>query len=658
MVGMKYKPPVTLLLLLLLITATLAAYWPVTTYPFLELDDNIYVTKNHHVRSGITIEGIKAAFSFTTASEKVYYHPLSILSHMLDVQLFGLKPTAHHLMNVIYHILNSILLFFFLKQATGAVYRSAMVAILFALHPLNVESVAWIAERKNLISTGFWFLSCLAYVHYSRRSTIRNYIPVFVGMLLGLLAKPMLVTLPFAFLLMDFWPLKRIQFSVSDISPRLVKAGLSPTLIHSIAILLKEKIPLFLLSAAWVYIATLSAEKAGQIISTQVFPLTLRIQNALYSYFAYILKIFFPFDLAVFYPFPAQAYPVWQLLGALLFVLLITSSIIGLIRSAPYLFTGWCWFLGTLVPVLGIKQQGLWPAMADRWTYLPAVGIFIMIAWGLHQIYSKTRSPQQILLPLAILSLLFMAFQTRIQLGFWKDDLSLAGHSLKVTRQNHVAHHLLGLALLAKDQKTEGIKHVYEAVKIGPQYNTPRITLGGILAESGKPEQAIEQLQIALRINPNVALAHNNLGVAYKKMGKLDRAGECFEKALQLDPYFTDAHNNIANILKMQKRLDEALQFYQRALRIDNGIPEIHNNIGNTFLALHRLEEAITHYRQAIQISPNQPVFYANLAEALLNKGDISGAISNYLIAEKYAPDNLSIQKRLDELKLLQNQTH
>ncbi len=650
----KSFPKKSTIALLFLIVITGAVYWPVSNYPFLRLDDNVYVTENFHVRSGINKESVAAAFRFTNPGEQVYYHPLTMLSHMLDVQLFGLNPSGHHLTNVAIHLINVALLFLFLHWSTGSSLGSIMAATFFALHPVNVESVAWIAERKNLLSTTFWLLSCCAYTAYGRRPHLLRYLPVFLLMLLGLLAKPMLVTLPFALLLLDFWPLQRVRLRQPASDREAEAEGVYPkTFIGLNYKLVLEKLPLMVLSVLWVYLASLSAQQSGMVISTQAIPICLRLQNAVYSYFAYLQKLFFPFNLAIFYPFPQEMYPLWEIAGVLLLLLLVTFLAVSRARTAAFWMTGWLWYLGTLVPVLGLKQQGLWPAMADRWLYLPAMGIFIIIAWGIHRTMTDDKAHARIVQGMVMGVVLIMAVLTRNQLINWKDDLRISRQALESTTQNSVAQHLYGLALIDRKQTEKGLQHIDEALKISPFYNTARINLGGILAEQGDYEKAIENLNIALKINPNLALVHNNLGVTFKKMGRLDDAVASFSKAVSLDPYFAGAYNNLANTLKRKGRFGEAVQNYRRALQINNDIPEIHNNIANAYQSLHQPDQAIAHYREAIRLSPRQPVFYINLGETLYGEGDLAGAISNYEAALRLIPNDRATRDRFQTLQRL-----
>ncbi|MBC2695325.1 MAG: hypothetical protein HF982_08645, partial [Desulfobacteraceae bacterium] len=339
------------LICLFLVIATLAVYWQINYHEFINFDDSLYILQNKQVQKGLTSESISWAFSFTDIA---YWHPLTWLSHMLDCQIYGLIPGMHHRTNLILHIVNSILLFFVFQKMTGALWRSAFVATLFALHPLNVESVAWVAERKNVLSTFFWMLTMLAYVHYTTRPGLYRYLLTLLFLMLGLMAKPMLVTLPFVLLLLDYWPLERLR-------------NQSPFN------LILEKIPFFAFSAVSVYISSLSVKYYGIVVSTELVPMQIRIANALVSYVKYIEKMIWPKNLAIFYPFP-DTLPIWQILGAGLFLASISFLVFLNLRKKPYLCMGWLWFLGTLIPVIGLKQAGLWPAMADRWAYVPFVG--------------------------------------------------------------------------------------------------------------------------------------------------------------------------------------------------------------------------------------------------------------------------------------------
>ncbi len=363
---------------LFLVLLTLGVYWQVRDHEFISFDDNTYITENRHVKTGLTQENILWAFRFSDKGG-TYWHPLTWLSHMTDCHFYGLNPGMHHTTNLLFHIANTILLFLLFKRMTGALWQSAFVAALFALHPLNTDSVAWVAERKNVLSTFFWILTMLAYVRYTEHPGFFRYMTMFLSFVLGLLSKPMLVTLPCVLLLLDYWPLKR--FLISDCRfPIESKNEMSPAQTGDRkSKVLWEKLPLFALSAASVCLSSLSLQRYKNIIFPESVLMTLRIENALVSYVRYILKMICPQNLAFYYPYP-DSLPTWQSLGAAILLVIISYLTIRAFRSMPYLITGWLWYLGTLVPVSGLIQAGLWPATADRWAYVPLIGLFIMIA--------------------------------------------------------------------------------------------------------------------------------------------------------------------------------------------------------------------------------------------------------------------------------------
>ncbi|HPA77006.1 MAG TPA: hypothetical protein PK888_14465, partial [Deltaproteobacteria bacterium] len=420
----------TALITLFIGVCTAAAYWQVSDHSFINFDDNIYVTANSHVQQGITAQGVSWALRM---GEGPYWHPLTWLSHMLDVELFGLDAGMHHLMNLLFHVLNVVLLFTALRMATGSPWRSAFVAALFALHPVNVDTVAWVAERKNLLSTSFWMLTTIAYVHYARRPSIPRYCTVVLAFVLGLLAKPMLVTMPFVLLLFDFWPLSRIAAV-----PGLKTGDTSQFGEAEISRLVAEKLPLLGFALLSVAVSSMSMKAGGMIVTRELVPLSIRVKNALVSYPMYLGKLFWPADLTFFYPYP-EAVPMWQVAGALLVVLAITLAAAWSFRRAPWFIVGWLWFLGTLVPVLGLVQGGLWPAFAERWAYVPYVGIFMIVAWGGTHFIGRARIPR-IALPAAagmvIAACMVLTWQ---QVRVWKDDFTLFSHGVAVNPDNYVA---------------------------------------------------------------------------------------------------------------------------------------------------------------------------------------------------------------------------
>ncbi|MDP3283854.1 MAG: tetratricopeptide repeat protein, partial [Desulfobacterales bacterium] len=521
-------------------------YGRVVTYDFINFDDNLYVTANQNVQSGITSKSIIWAFSF---NEVAYWHPLPLISHMIDCRLFGLNPGKHHLVNLIFHILNSILLFIILKQATGALWRSAIVALLFAIHPINVESVAWIAERKNVLSTFFWMLTMVAYVFYTKRPAVYRYLMVMFFFVLGLLSKPMLVTLPFVLLLFDYWPLERITL------------GSEKGVVSKIIL---EKVPLIILSLISVFISSFSLKYARLFVSQESVPFDLRIANAFVSYLKYIAKTVWPQNLAIYYPFPSVI-PLWHIIGSVIFILAVSAFALSAAKKKGYIFTGWFWYAGTLLPVIGIVQGGLWPAMADRWAYIPVAGFLIMLIWGLHELFVERFKIRKLLLystGMACLSI--MVSVAYLQVGYWKNSYTLYKHALEVTGGSDLVHNNMGSYLLRQGsyllkqgRLNEAKHHFSEALVINPRYEEALNNIGIIFYSEGKYHEAIDYYLKALKVNPEFTDAHNNLGVAMISIGKTDDAIYHFKKALIINPEYGGAFENLKKALKLKTGSDK-----------------------------------------------------------------------------------------------------
>ena len=443
---------------LFLVIGILAVYWQVGNHEFVNYDDKDYITENQHVQAGLTLKSIAWAFTSTYASN---WHPLTWLSHMLDCEIYGLNPRGHHFTNVFFHILNSILLFLIFKRMTGAFWKSAFVAALFAIHPLHVESVAWAAERKDVLSTFFCMLTMGAYILYVENQGIKKYLLTVLLFTLGLMAKPMLITLPFVLLLLDYWPLGRFNKR----SPALQ--------------LIWEKIPLFVLTAVSSIVTFLVQQKA--MSSLEVFPITARIFNALVSYLSYIVKMIWPFHLAIFYPYPGMP-PVWQIAGACLLLVFISCIAIRTVRRYPYFAVGWLWYLGTLVPVIGLVQVGL-QSMADRYTYIPLTGIFIIIAWGIPDLIAKWRYKKIGLFITTTTLISILMICTWSQVGCWRNSITLFSHAINVTENNSVAHNNLGSAFADQGKASETIKHYAEALRIDPMYADAHYNLGNAFTQ-------------------------------------------------------------------------------------------------------------------------------------------------------------------------------
>jgi protein O-mannosyl-transferase len=541
-----------------LIVLTLALFGTALPRTFINYDDDVYVTGNPHVRQGVTGSSIVWAFTTTEASN---WHPVTWLSHMLDVQLYGLDAVGHHWTSLFLHAANTALLFFVLRRMTGALWRSALAAALFALHPLHVESFAWVAERKDVLSTLFWLLTVAAWTRYLDRTTPARYAVVLALFALGLMSKPMLVTLPFTLLLLDVWPLRRWTASWAG--------------------LVREKAPLFAMSAASCVATAIAQRRGGALQGFEHFPLPDRLANAIASCGAYLGKTVWPASLAVFYPHPHLGVMTWRVAVSLLAIGGITALALRTYRTAPFLAVGWLWYLGTLVPVIGLVQVG-GQGMADRYTYVPLIGIFVAVAWGLDLVAERSRFLRSAVAVAACAWLVALAVVARVQLGTWADRETLFRHALAVTSDNWLAHH----------------------------------NLGTILFNQGKPEDAVVQLTECLRIQPNYTEAHYNLGLALEKLGRHSEAIAEFERALALRPTFGKAHNNLAIILAGQGRTDEAIGHLREAIRIDPSAEKAYFNLGNVLLQTGRAAEAAEALEQAIQLEPDDAAAAESLREA------------------------------------------
>jgi protein O-mannosyl-transferase len=504
-----------------LAAVTLAVFWRAGGGAFINYDDPVYVTNNLHVQGGITWESVRWAFSTMHATN---WHPLTWLSHMIDCRLYGLDPRGHHLTSVGIHVANTLLLFLLFDRMTGATWRSAFVAALFALHPLHVESVAWIAERKDVLSAFFWFLTMLLYAGYVRNRTASRYLPVVICFAVGLMAKPMLVTLPCVLLLMDYWPLGRF--------------GRTP-----VSALLSEKLPLFALAGLSSLVTFYAQRTGGSVLSLDQVSFPVRVANALVAWLAYIGKMIWPARLAVIYPLD-PAMPLWPALPAGLALAAVTLVTWRGARRRPYLLTGWLWYLGTLVPVIGLVQVGV-QSMADRYTYIPLVGLFVMIAWGVPELAAGWRY-RQAALPVAAGTLLgVLSVATWRQLGYWRDDFTLFSRALRVTRNNYVAQNEVGVALARMGIPDEAAAHFRESLRIRPDFPDAHYNWGVALLGEGKLDPAIAQFTEALRYRPDSADGHNNLGIALYQEGKLDEAIAQFTEALRIAPGHASARANL-----------------------------------------------------------------------------------------------------------------
>ncbi len=567
---------------LLLALATIATYWQVTGHDFISYDDLEYVTGNPHVQDGFTPGSFVWAFGTTHTAN---WHPLTWLSHLLDIQLYGMNPRGHHVSGLLLHVTNAILLFAVFRRMTGAVWPSAFVAAFFALHPLHVESVAWVAERKDVLSALFWMLSLWSYVRYVERPGPKRYLAVVAFFFLGLLSKPMVVSLPFVLLLLDYWPLGRLR------------AGLAGG-----RQLVLEKVPLFALAAVVGVVTFLAQQGGGTVRSLAAHPIPARIANALLSYVFYLGQMIWPIDLAVFYPYP-RGFPWWQVLVAGLLLALLSLFSVRLSGRAPYVIVGWLWYLGTLVPVIGLVQVGA-QARADRYTYLPLIGISLALAWGVPALVARWRYRNISLAVVASAVLAALAVTSAMQVRHWADSEKLFEHALRATRDNDIAHYNLGLGLASQGRTFEAIDHFLAAVRIDPRFADAHNNLGNALEHQGRTAEAIRHYEEALRIDPAMASAHYNLGLALARRGDTIRAIVHFNEALRIRPAYAQAHNNLGIVLIDLGRTTAAIDHFTEALRIDPDSATAHYNLGVVLASQGKHEQAIAHFAEALRIDP------------------------------------------------------
>jgi len=587
-------------LCLALAAITFAVFGQTLHHQFIDFDDNEYVYDNPMVSQGLTSKGIVWAFSRFHSSN---WHALTWLSHMLDCQLYGLNPGGHHLTNVLLHTATVIVLFLVLQQMTGAIWRSAFVAAVFAIHPLRVESVAWVAERKDVLSGLFFVLAIGAYVRYVRHpGSWGSYGLVMLLFVLGLLSKPMLVTLPLILLLLDYWPLRRLES-------------------RKLSGLVMEKLPLFAISAAACAVTLLAQHKA--IHSNAALPPLMRCLNAVMACMIYLRQMFWPVGLSVFYPYPRDGLSLWELITAGTLVVGLSAAVVWWRRKRPWILMGWLWYLVMLLPVLGIVQVGA-QAHADRYTYLPQIGIYMALTWVVAEWGAKGQTNRLVfggLMASVIAVLMFCAWK---QTAYWKDSETLWYHALACTTRNDMAHLNLGHALLQEGKVDEAIAHYQIALEISPGYPEAHNDLGSALRKTGKVDEAIAHFEQALQTRPDFAEAHNNLGNALGQEGKADEAIAQYQQALQIKPDFAEAHHDLGNELTKTGRVDDAITQYEQAVEIKPDFATAHYNLGNLLAQKGRTAEAITHFQKALQIEPDNPSIQNNLAWLLATSAEAS----------------------------------
>ncbi len=594
-----------LLILLGLAVMTFAIYAQVIGHQFITLDDDAYIKGNVMVNRGVTLAGVAWAFS---TFDQGNWHPLTWIAHMMDSQLFGMNAGGHLLVNALIHIANTLLVFWFLFRTTHARWPSALAAALFALHPLHVESVAWAAERKDTLSTFFGLLSLIAYVRYAKGPSIRRYTWVAITLVLGLLAKPMLVTWPFVMLLLDYWPLRRF-----DLTPRKeMGTKLWP--------LLREKFPLFALVAASAVITTIAQSHGGAVRTFQDFPIALRLTNALVSYVKYLLLTFWPNDLGVYYPYTTSGTPAWQIICAAFLLIGITALCFFQRKIRPYLVVGWLWFLGALVPVIGIVQVG-GQTMADRYFYIPSIGLFIVIAFGLADIAERRHLAPSLSAAVASGILLALAILTNAQIHRWSNSFTLFKHTLAVTPPNLIIENNLGSALSRSGLHDEAGAHFEKALQIIPAhydsllYDT-LLNMGITRFYQNRLPEAIEYCQSALRVRPDAPKAHDLLGMALAMQGHGEAALDEMRHAAELAPNDADIQKDLGVTLARLGRIPESIDHFHEALRLNPYNASAHNNLGLSLLQSGKPGESIPEFEAALRLNPELQGAADNLRRA------------------------------------------
>jgi tetratricopeptide (TPR) repeat protein len=650
---------------LALAVAVLAVYgrsWS-GQFHFVNFDDDQYVTGNSRVRGGLTADGVVWAL---TTLDAYNWHPLTWLSLQLDAELFGTSATGCHRTNTLLHAANTALLFGLLLRLTGALWRSAAVAALFGLHPTHVESVAWVTERKDVLSTLFWLLTTAAYAWYARRPAAGRYLLVLVPFALGLMSKPMLVTLPATLLLLDYWPLRRWPPEEGRPAEQPPRPAYAPASLRRLVI---EKLPLFALALASV---PLTFRAQSEIVWTLgQFPVPVRVANALVSYVKYLGMTLWPVDLAAFYPHPRDTLPWWQPVGAGVLLTAVTGAVLWAGRARRYLVVGWLWYLGTLVPVIGLVQVGL-QGMADRYLYVPSIGLFLMAAWGMADLRPR-GSPRAAAAALTVAALAACLVLTWRQVGYWRDSETLWRHALAATGDTVAAHEKLGLALADKGQPEEAVEHLQAAVRLEPRDVQASRNLGFVLERLGRRDEAAVEFERVLQLAPGSATAHLHLGRIRRRQGRHEDAVRLFDAALRLEPTSSEArvelaaaladsgeftrareqldvllrhepdsptlHNVLGILFRRQGQLTEAVASFDRALALRPSLPEAWNNKGLVLETLGRLPDAVTCLERAVELDPQQQGYRLNLAHALYESGNHGPAAKHYAAAFRISPD-------------------
>jgi len=611
-------------------------------FDFLNYDDSYYVYQNPNISRGLTWPGLVRAFTHPLVGN---WHPLTSISLMLDAEWTGLHASGYHLVNVILHAIAVLLLFFVLKIMTGTTWRSAFVAVLFAIHPLRVESVVWISERKDVLSGVFFFLGLLAYARYASKPALGSYLLVALLLSLGLLAKAMLVTFPFVLLLLDYWPLKR--FDLAEANDR---HGDNPP--RKISWLLLEKVPLLLLAAA-ISVATIFAQEPA-MKTAENWPLSWRVENATVTVWAYLRQMVWPVHLAIFYPHPRGTLALWVVGLSLVGLLAVAIGAFLARKTYPYLITGWLWYLGMLVPVIGLVQVGA-QAHADRYTYLPQIGIYLMLSWGVNDLTASWRKQKSILSVAAAFIISALLFLSWRQVAYWSSSVRLWRHTLAVTQNNDVAERGLGTALLAIGQVNEAIAHDRAALRISPGDANGLTNLANALLRKGELPEAITQFREVTRVRPNDSEVRRNLGKALFQNGEIDQSIAEFREALRIRADDSDAAYSLGNALQQKGENAAAIPYFRRAIQLRPNDVAAHYNLGIALQRDGQFDPAIAEFHKTLEFDPRKIDAHNNLAITLLKKGLTNEAIAEWQMILQKEPQNAGMHSNLAAAYLSQN---
>ena len=610
-----------LIIYIALVAITLAVFLQVHQHNFINLDDHVYVVGNNEIQSGITIKGVLWAF---TTSHAHMWHPLTWLSLMLDYQLFGLNAGGYHFTNLLLHILSTLLLFGLLNRMTGAVWRSAFVAALFAIHPLHVETVSWVTKRKDVLSGFFWMLTLVLYVYYTEKPVLKRYLFALACYACAVMSKPMVVTLPVMMILLDYWPLSRFGISIKANKGKLILWQL------------KEKIPFFILSVVSVFSVFYISRFRGNPLEVGP-PFTSRLANAFFSFMAYLDKTFWPRDLSFFYPFSDQI-PFWQVLVSAVLIIVISLAVIMAVKRMPYLFVGWAWYAITIAPVIGIIFNSD-RTMSDNYTYLPSIGIFIMTAWSVPLSFPRKDWRQKILTTTGMVLIAVLALMAWKQCGYWKDSSSISRHSLEIEQNNYIAHNVLGAARLTEGKSEEAIRRYSESIRLKPDYAHNYISRGHAYEKLGRYQHALNDFNYAISLTPDSDDAFNGRGLVYVKLDRYQQALHDFNQAIRLNPAKCDGYLNRARVYEKLGQYQQAVDDYDQLIHRNGTYANTYNNRGTVFYKLGRYQQAITDYNHAIRLQPGHADAYNNRGLAYGRTGQYQQAIDDFDEAIRLKPD-------------------